>query len=335
MTIKLRGRYVFGAIAFQDNKSLYFGSADDVSFKWNGSVLQILPVTDDTGAFNVGNGTYDMDSKFFLGSTGKYVLFDVGNARVDFGSNANGIDIRIFGATTNHRVWWDPDGDSNGTWYFGYDDYGFDVAFYGQAIGVSMLWDASAAELTIDGADIRLKDGDELRFGDAAGGDATLSWDGSALNIAGVTVVTTESIRFNDGKSAHFGTGSDFSIRESSGEFLFSNATSDTQMTFGVSAAGMKYLFYMKTSGYWIKFDDGVITLSESYMSFSGSRGIAIIIGGSQTSGIRFGTSVTNAFEFGAGGPYVSDAGHTHNTAAGEILITYDGSDRWMRTWKT
>lgn len=64
---------------FKDNAALSFGDAKDVGIKWNGSVLQILPLVDDTGAINFGSGTYDMDVKVFLGTAAKYVLFDVGN----------------------------------------------------------------------------------------------------------------------------------------------------------------------------------------------------------------------------------------------------------------
>jgi len=49
----------------------------------SGDVLQVRPETDDTGAIHVGDGSNDIDMKVFLGSTGEYVLFDVGNSRLD------------------------------------------------------------------------------------------------------------------------------------------------------------------------------------------------------------------------------------------------------------
>ena len=66
---------------YNDSERLYFGDANDVSLRWTGSVLEMLPVTDATGAFNIGNGTLDFDVKVFLGTAGVYALFDVGNAR--------------------------------------------------------------------------------------------------------------------------------------------------------------------------------------------------------------------------------------------------------------
>ncbi|MFA6972953.1 MAG: hypothetical protein WC208_16340 [Gallionella sp.] len=68
---------------FADNISLSFGTSKDVSVKWTGSLLTVIPLTDDVGAINIGNGTKDIDFKIFLGTTAKYALFDVGNARVD------------------------------------------------------------------------------------------------------------------------------------------------------------------------------------------------------------------------------------------------------------
>jgi hypothetical protein len=68
------------AEAFADSTALSFGDADDVSINWTGSILQISPVANDTGSFNIGDGSADIDVKIFLGATG-YALFDVGNAR--------------------------------------------------------------------------------------------------------------------------------------------------------------------------------------------------------------------------------------------------------------
>ncbi len=48
----------------------------------SGNVLSVRPNADDTGALNIGDGTYDMDVKVFLGTTGEYVLFDVGNSQL-------------------------------------------------------------------------------------------------------------------------------------------------------------------------------------------------------------------------------------------------------------
>lgn len=67
-----------------DNDALEFGDATsgDVYMAWDTDSLNILPATDDTGAIEVGNGTFDIDLKIFLSSTSVYYLFDVGNKQL-------------------------------------------------------------------------------------------------------------------------------------------------------------------------------------------------------------------------------------------------------------
>jgi len=70
-------------VTLQDSRYMYFGDADDVSVRWTGSVLEILPVADDTGAINIGNGTLNIDVKVFLGAAADYVVLDVGNKALE------------------------------------------------------------------------------------------------------------------------------------------------------------------------------------------------------------------------------------------------------------
>jgi len=86
---------------FSDDIPLDFGSSKDVSVAWDGSALNILPLTDDVGAINIGNGTKDIDFKIFLGSTAKYVDFNVGDSKAYF----SGIPIDFAGAFTEHMIY--------------------------------------------------------------------------------------------------------------------------------------------------------------------------------------------------------------------------------------
>lgn len=73
-------------------------------------VMYILPETDDTGALNIGNGTYDMDAKWFGGATTKYVLFDKGNALLqleDVDMLAGDNDSVTFGDGNDVIMVWD------------------------------------------------------------------------------------------------------------------------------------------------------------------------------------------------------------------------------------
>jgi len=96
-------------LEFDDNVLLAFGDDDDVTIKWNGSNLEILPLTDDAGKVCIGDGTTDMDFKWFGGTAAKYVQFDVGEAKVilddvdlAFGDN----DILIFGDGADVTFTW-------------------------------------------------------------------------------------------------------------------------------------------------------------------------------------------------------------------------------------
>jgi hypothetical protein len=62
-----------------DTDYLVFGDGADIVIDWTGSLLLIVPATDDTGAINIGNGTTDLDVKIFMGTTGIYAEFNVGN----------------------------------------------------------------------------------------------------------------------------------------------------------------------------------------------------------------------------------------------------------------
>lgn len=70
--------------ALGDNDYMMFGDTSfaedgggDINMRWNGTVFEILPAADDTGAINVGDGTTDIDVKIFLGTTDNWAEFDV------------------------------------------------------------------------------------------------------------------------------------------------------------------------------------------------------------------------------------------------------------------
>lgn len=67
-----------------DDKKINIGTDSDVSVSWisASSKVSVLPATNDTGSFDYGNGAKDMDVRIFLGSTLKYVRFDVGSSAV-------------------------------------------------------------------------------------------------------------------------------------------------------------------------------------------------------------------------------------------------------------
>ena len=92
-------------------------------------------------------------------SNGGVINFNAGDVTITHASNlltivgggltmgASGTpagDFRLWGTTALYGVLFDVDADTNGAWYFGDDDEGIDVGFYGQTTGNSCVWDASA-----------------------------------------------------------------------------------------------------------------------------------------------------------------------------------------------
>lgn len=103
---------------YADSVPVQFGNAKDAAFNWDGTNLQLLPVADDTGAFNIGDGTTDMDVKIFMNTSAKYVLFDQSLSAVTFvattltlGADTTGTDFKLFGATTGNYLLWDASED--------------------------------------------------------------------------------------------------------------------------------------------------------------------------------------------------------------------------------
>lgn len=76
----------------------------------SGDTLKIRPNANDTGAINIGDGTYDIDVKTFLGASTKYVLLDVGNSRLqleDVDQLFGDTDKLIFGDGSDVTLQWD------------------------------------------------------------------------------------------------------------------------------------------------------------------------------------------------------------------------------------
>ena len=197
MTIRTDARKYYPGMALQaevhwlDNEDLEFGDAADVTMAWDGTNLNILPATDDTGQIRIGNGTLDMDFRVTLGTAAAYVQFDVGNVRVDY----EGVDLRIndndilqFGDDADVSMTWDggslnilPLTDNVGVIEIGNGTLDIDVQIFMNTAAQSVLFDVDASMVIFEGTDLRLNDTDFLQFGDDA--DVGISWDGDSLNI--------------------------------------------------------------------------------------------------------------------------------------------------------
>ena len=93
-----------------DSGYLYFGSDKDLTLDYDAdnSKLLLTALVDGIYAWEIGNGTADIDFKIFLGTAGTHVNFDVGNtgveltlARLDFKSPKDSADGGLIKAGTS------------------------------------------------------------------------------------------------------------------------------------------------------------------------------------------------------------------------------------------
>lgn len=162
-TLTMSGALAPGSIALGDTEALEFGDDTDYSISTAGSTAAlVITAVNANDAIHIGDGSVATD-----------FLID---------------NITVAGAD----VWWDQSADTaNGTWFFGKDDAGVDVFFYGATANAAIQWDYSADRLVIgdSGASVTFQDSTDLLFGTGASnaGDFKINSDGSNLFIAEVS----------------------------------------------------------------------------------------------------------------------------------------------------
>ncbi len=151
--------------------SVSAAAGDFIAWGTNGAATNYklwFDVNGDTnGAFYFGGDDYGMDVGFYGQTASKSMLWDAsangltftGSAFTMGASAAPAGDFILYGTQATLKVWFDVNGDTNGAWYFGGDDYGFDVGFYGQTASNAMLWDASANALKFTAGSLQMGTG--------------------------------------------------------------------------------------------------------------------------------------------------------------------------------
>jgi len=155
--------------ALGDDVMLKFGASDDVTIDWNAAGgLDVLAAAD--------------------------------NSVITFGTGTKSFDLQIFGGDTDTSIYFNADGGSGttGEWSFGADDHGVDVIFCGATASSAATWDESANEMVFDGADLWLKDSDQLEFGDAS--DVVMAWDGTDFDIT--SAADDKCFKFGNGTNS-------------------------------------------------------------------------------------------------------------------------------------
>jgi len=149
------------ALELDDNVILAFGSADDVEVYWDAAKLLWLPLTDDTGIFQIGNGTKGIDFLWFGGTTSNYVRFDLGSDKVTL----EGVDLYIgdtdyliFGDGADIVIDWTgallllvPATDDTGAINIGDGTTDIDVKIFLGAAGVYAEFNVGDAKLSLVG----------------------------------------------------------------------------------------------------------------------------------------------------------------------------------------
>jgi len=191
-----------------DDENIIFGTGDDFTLGFDGTQLEFLPATDDTGAVHFGDGTTDADVKVFLGASTKYVLFDVGNVLLtleDVDLRLGDNDILQFGDGADVAIKWNasnlvvtPATDDTGAIHFGDGTTDMDVKFFLGDAADFVLFDVGEKHVQFDDVDLRLGDNDVLEFGD--GPDVSFSFNASSL----VMDPLGNFVRIHDGLSDRF-----------------------------------------------------------------------------------------------------------------------------------
>jgi len=191
----------------QDNAKLIFGdgadreseTVGDLYMAWDGTDFDITQAGTNS-AINIGVDGAGMDFKLFGDTASAYLLWDQsaddlilsGAAGLVMNGTAGislGDDVKLsFGASSDITIDWNAAGGldvlqaaANSMISLGVDNAGIDVKFFGDTASSYMLWDQSGDELIFEGADLWLKDSDQLEFGDAS--DVVMAWDGTDFDI--------------------------------------------------------------------------------------------------------------------------------------------------------
>ena len=126
--------------------------------------LTLRPQADDTGTLAFGDGSTDMNVKFFVGTTTDFALFDVGNGQLTLDSmelqmgDSDEIEFGdgTAGAGDVYMAWDGTDFDvtaaaDDSIFKFGSGTNSFDVWIYGDIPTAYTLWDASASTIELYG----------------------------------------------------------------------------------------------------------------------------------------------------------------------------------------
>ena len=194
-------------LEFLDSSKLVFGTSDDISIAYDGSNNDLDILFDDLEiSFGADGAGGDV---IFHGETAStYMMWDedadelllaLADLKISQGSQVEFIDVTdgatdwaIDNATDETLSFMPTEVTDDQTINFGDADHTTDFRLFG-ATASTVLFDASADQLTFDAYDVALGDSDTLEFGDST--DAILQWNGSLFKLDAVTTTAGTALQ--------------------------------------------------------------------------------------------------------------------------------------------
>ena len=175
-------------VTFDATDLIVDGPAADIQIKVGATNNLDLIIYGDTATDLI---TFDTSAELVTFNGFDLNMMDADQLR--FGDLSGG-DINIEWDGTDLLVEWGA--ADTGIMKFGFTTNG-DIAFYGDTNTDLVYWDTSAELMYLDGFDLQLKDSDILQFGDAAGGDVSMRWDATDLDV--LCAADDSVLKFGDG----------------------------------------------------------------------------------------------------------------------------------------
>ena len=328
MTFSSDATNVLVEVATQDGADLIFGSTN---------ALDIMIYNDAA------------DSTVLFDNSGEQVKLNGWDLEVQDGDFVTFGDSLDFTMTATNKVftWQGLQTDESEAINIGANTDGMDVKLFGATTGSFILWDASGDELMVDKASISLSEGDAILFGDTLGtGDFTISSTSAVLTIAQVAadtgtivigaddtdvpitwngetagadvILTGDTMLFDavditiqDGDFLNFGDGADFSFTSATAKNLIVAAAGADELYefhIGIDQSGVDLSLHGTTAGDILHWD-----ASGDYLHMIGDSVLFTLAEAAQQ------------FQVDATGTYAGDA-IVLSTTDGGIMLDADGA---------
>ena len=233
-------------LSFADDAVLGMGGADnaagDVTFAWNGTNLLVESAAEDTGEIEIG-ATNAIDLVLHANTAASEVAFNASTATAEFNGynlQMQDGDFLMFGddddwtidSSTAKRLDIVPvTTDESSSIHIGASTAGGDLKMWGATASTFALWDASADELVVDLADLKISQGSQIEFIDVT--DSLTDWtiDLSAdETLLFLPSETDDTSKFNIGDATNtadvriFGATASTVVFDASGDEVIFNA---------------------------------------------------------------------------------------------------------------